>query len=439
MAVAPEQQTGEEGGRPGRPGKPKWLCAEHSGEISAFSNLDLRFEDLGDWNGLFKRETRDVPKLLKGTLVTLSVGGLGLLGAASTGTSIQSLSGAALTKASLAYLGRGSLAAGGGGMVLGTGVIGAAGAALGTAHGATIANAYFGELKKRYKIKVVRRVRRDERRSQPPLLFVNGFLRGEDGNFGDWERETRTLFSESAAYGVEWPSGRSKRAALKRLSKDGPAANPWLVALVKANQVGILNAEMLSRFDGPPPILMGHSLGARTIYMTLRQLAERGGPPKVQDVFLFGGAVERDAEWRKAARAVSGRIWNFYSAEDQVLKHLYPIGRPSLARLVALCHKVLVLKTLGPIGRPSDSGAIGAGRIKGHGPKVVNINCRGDVGGVLGHTYKDRLERLLLKRAAPRACWPLGWAVRLLPQRAKRWLFRRALKLKSGVVSAAAR
>jgi hypothetical protein len=50
--------------------------------------------------------------------------GIGLFGAAGTGTAIGGLSGAAATNATLAWLGGGSLATGGGGMALGSAVLG---------------------------------------------------------------------------------------------------------------------------------------------------------------------------------------------------------------------------------------------------------------------------------------------------------------------------
>lgn len=63
--------------------------------------------------------------LTSGALTAAGVYGLvGLLGAASTGTAIASLSGVAATNATLAWLGGGALAAGGGGMAAGTAVLG---------------------------------------------------------------------------------------------------------------------------------------------------------------------------------------------------------------------------------------------------------------------------------------------------------------------------
>lgn len=69
--------------------------------------------------------------------IAASVGSLGLLGAASTGTAISSLSGAALTNASLASIGGGAIAAGGGGMAAGSVTI----AGIGVTTGAGVSGA----------------------------------------------------------------------------------------------------------------------------------------------------------------------------------------------------------------------------------------------------------------------------------------------------------
>ncbi len=64
-------------------------------------------------------------------VIATAAGGAGLLGAASTGTAISTLSGAALTNASLAALGGGSVAAGGLGMAGGTAVVATTGGVVG--------------------------------------------------------------------------------------------------------------------------------------------------------------------------------------------------------------------------------------------------------------------------------------------------------------------
>jgi hypothetical protein len=62
-----------------------------------------------------------------------AIGTTGLLGSASTGTAISTLTGAALESAALASVGGGALAVGGGGMVAGAQVLGASGAVIGAA------------------------------------------------------------------------------------------------------------------------------------------------------------------------------------------------------------------------------------------------------------------------------------------------------------------
>lgn len=70
--------------------------------------------------------------------IAATIGGTGLLGAASTGTAIIDLVGAAKISASLAAVGGGAVAAGGGGMAAGTAAITTAGAATGAGLSASV-------------------------------------------------------------------------------------------------------------------------------------------------------------------------------------------------------------------------------------------------------------------------------------------------------------
>ena len=396
-------------------GEPRRLakswCAEHGGEIASFEKLAVRLRDLDEWNNYFERDTKNMRKVVKRVWITVSVvsvaipvaqmvapaiaarlGAAGLLGAASTGTRIAALSGGALEKASLAYIGGGAVSVGGGGVALGTGIVAAGGAALGGNIGGSVANAYFGEVKD-YKIIKLREGKMGN------VVFINGFLQQDDNKFDDWLRGTSRYFPSSSAYGVTWESGRlfrlekflsGKKIALstiKILASNaisrvgaGPAialekliANPWHVALGKANKVGVINADMIARYDGQAVTLMGHSLGARTIFITLQNLAKQSETRAIKDVFLFGGAVGRSKaeEWEKAASAVSGTIWNFYSRNDQVLRRLYRLGTAF-------------------IGEP-----IGSGPIECGAPNIKNVDC---TARVAGHgDYKPKLSELLSK------------------------------------------
>ena len=61
--------------------------------------------------------------------------------------------------------------------------------------------------------------------------------------------------------------------------------------MTKAAEAGTLLADIIARTPGPKKyVLMGHSLGARVVYYTLRSLA--GGPvQRIKAAHLLGGAV----------------------------------------------------------------------------------------------------------------------------------------------------
>ena len=70
-------------------------------------------------------------------------------------------------------------------------------------------------------------------------------------------------------------------------------------------------------------ILCGHSLGARVIYYALSSLSNKN-MSIIQDVHLLGGAVGNTSkDWQYAKKAVIGKINNYMSNNDDVLKYLY--------------------------------------------------------------------------------------------------------------------
>lgn len=367
-------------------GDPKWdheTCAEHDHSIASFEKLEMRLERLEDYEAFLERESWNMAKagtvgaVAVGTAlvfipisyaaapsIAAALGAKGLLGAAATGTAIQTLSGAALTSASLAAIG------GGYGMAGGLAFVTATGAALGARQGGVVSNAYAREVEG-FGLK--------KRRSGrgPTVIFVNGFLTQDEESYSDWEPgleqryganpwyqltwESKTLLSVGTLLGEAGAKGAIEGvmvAAAKRASKSAAgglgvaslvaslAGNPWHVAMVKAAQTGILLADILARTNNPDGfILVGHSLGARVIFYALQALATKSAPI-VHEAVLLGGAVGTDLTpgqsdgWKHAAQAVSGRIHNFYSTRDDVLRYAYsagtfftstPIGRAPIA------------------------------------------------------------------------------------------------------------
>ena len=70
---------------------------------------------------------------------------------------------------------------------------------------------------------------------------------------------------------------------------------------------------------------MGHSLGGRVMVTTARLLGTMHDQPdpEVESVHLLGAAVSRKGDWRDLDAAVRGRVWNYYSENNPVLKRLY--------------------------------------------------------------------------------------------------------------------
>jgi uncharacterized protein YukE len=97
--------------------------------LQALKEIDIDAPKLDQ----FKAASLEAAKVLGGAVGSVSAGAsagvgtmalVGLLGTASTGTAISTLSGVVATNATLAWLGGGAIAAGGGGMALGTIVLG---------------------------------------------------------------------------------------------------------------------------------------------------------------------------------------------------------------------------------------------------------------------------------------------------------------------------
>jgi len=362
------------------------FCLEHCHEIPNFENMDMRIKEPSEYKKVYEYKS---PNLAKTGKMALCMGGgavvcgpLFLVAAPAIGGAIGSAiggySGAAATSYGLALLGGGSLAAGGWGMAGGMAVATASGIVLGSGISAYIGNSYLADIDG-FDIKQIRSG------DQPAIITINGFLSEEDKKnekgYQDWEKLISEKYSGHEWYHVYWESKRlyhigslivtvggtatlgaavtlaAKKATKEAAKKLGPAAialtiipfskNPWHVAMVKAEKTGVLLADILTR-TSKNYVLLGHSLGARVIYSTLRQL-EKGQNQIIEDVHLLGGAVDSDSNnWKVAKKAVKNQIWNYYSNNDVVLSKLYkpitlftstPIGTTSIKDVAGIGNK----------------------------------------------------------------------------------------------------
>jgi hypothetical protein len=317
-----------------------------------------------------EREERDYKKI--GTTTAYTIGGAAVIAplalaaapavGGAIGTSILGYSGAAATNAGLATLGGGALAAGGAGMAGGVAVVTAAGSALGGRYGAVISNSYYGDIKDFEIIKI-------KQGKGLSIICIDGFL-SEKSKMAPtrWLDHMSSIHPNHEIFYVKWESKRlqdlarlasgfgakeitkkgllglaksaSKTAATKlapvgmAFQALGLATNPWSVAGIKAYQTGALLADIIARTD-KEYILIGHSLGARVIYSCLASLKTKE-KKFIKDVHLLGGAVNNNylsdqscssgVNWSGISESVSGKINNYYSSNDSVLKYLYTIG-----------------------------------------------------------------------------------------------------------------
>jgi Protein of unknown function (DUF726) len=349
------------------------FCAEHDGSVASFDRLGDKLSDISEFRGLFGDRKFNLVKVATVTFAVVvgvvvvggtlgaaapeyaaALGSMGLLGSASTGTAIASLSGAALTSASLAVIGSGGVA-----------FITAVGAALGGVLGGVVSSRYVGEIEDFDVVKA-------QGGKGSAVIFVNGFLNQKNDDIEDWRKGAERVFQHRPWYLTTWESktlaslgallcgnagragamsfftGLAKRATKKAGSKLNPVTyaylaadiigNDWHSAMTKAAMTGIVLADLMARTPGKKYVLIGHSLGCRVIYYALEALSTRSDAPLVKDVILLGGAVGADDEagWSRAEQAVAGKIYNCFSERDRVLTAAYKGANAFLSEPIGL-------------------------------------------------------------------------------------------------------
>ncbi|KAI1354168.1 DUF726-domain-containing protein [Xylaria sp. FL0043] len=102
--------------------------------------------------------------------------------------------------------------------------------------------------------------------------------------------------------------------------------NPWTTAMVRAEKIGLVLAEILTnKVQGERAVsLVGYGLGARVIYTCLTSLSEKRAFGIVENVVLFGAPCPSEIRvWTAMKSVVAGRLVNVYSKNDYLLGFLY--------------------------------------------------------------------------------------------------------------------
>jgi pimeloyl-ACP methyl ester carboxylesterase len=336
-------------------------CAEHRHAIPAFEKLNARIPRLSEYHEFLKHEVRNADRIAKVTGGVIGaaavVAPVAFFAAPAIGAALGSsalggsLTGAAAASHGLAMLGGGALASNGLGMAGGLAVVTATGSALGGALGAATVSSYTGD-DGSFEIELVREG------SGVPVVFATGFLTEGRSAWSEWRRLIDTRYPDAPVYHVHWGAKElqdltgllaanggkaairaillqgarrgNKAAALPGLGwvlgVHGVATNPWTLAKTRAGMTGAILAELIARTEEGPYVLVGHSLGARVMVTAAEALGTRSGPPRIEAMHLLGAAVGRKGHWHRLESAVQGKVWNYWSDNDKVLRWLYKLA-----------------------------------------------------------------------------------------------------------------
>jgi hypothetical protein len=192
----------------------------------------------------------------------------------------------------------------------------------------------------------------------PAIISISGFLSEDEDNRMNWENSILELYPNNEWFHLEWntqklPFRKQKLSGQievydpyrsdntfisysKFIKKVMLFVNPyvtfahlilnnwWHLTLRNSKITGILLAQILHYCDIKSFILVGHSLGARVIHNCLEEITTRELNANIQEIHLLGGAVNsRNAKWEKASNSVRGRIFNYHSDKDSILKFFY--------------------------------------------------------------------------------------------------------------------
>jgi hypothetical protein len=174
-------------------------------------------------------------------------------------------------------------------------------------------------------------------------LAISGWLSQNDEFSTSWDPLVNYPF-QGRTYALRWESSNLNSLKSEIITAGGVLTilglaipvllplNAYLVAkspFVKATKRAKLAGKALASFIkedvfGKAPIsLVAFSLGTSVVLHCLLQLS-KDTVIKVHDVVLLGGAAPLDTKlWKRAKKAVSGRMINCYSKSDRILSVLY--------------------------------------------------------------------------------------------------------------------
>ena len=174
-------------------------------------------------------------------------------------------------------------------------------------------------------------------------LAISGWLSQNDEFSTSWDPLVNYPF-QGRTYALRWESSNAHSLKSEIIKAGGilaifglaipvllplnayfVAKSPFIKAVKRAKLAGEALASFIKEnvFGKAPISLVAFSLGTSVVLYCLLKLAKER-VNKVHDVVLLGGAAPLDAAlWKRAKKAVSGRMINCYSKSDKILSLLY--------------------------------------------------------------------------------------------------------------------
>ena len=169
-------------------------------------------------------------------------------------------------------------------------------------------------------------------KSSRVIIFINGFLTQGKLDFLKWNNGFYKYINGIKKYSIDWDSksispNNPIYLIKKNFIKNAYALeiiSKWFGAKENCAMTARGLAAVMSRTKHTDYVdLAGHSLGCLFIQTILDQYTLLGYSP-IRNIYLFGGAVDNGRHmWEKQINNIHGKVYNFYSDNDDILKIAY--------------------------------------------------------------------------------------------------------------------
>ena len=140
------------------------------------------------------------------------------------------------------------------------------------------------------------------------LIFIDGLMTEHKTNPIEWKNALECNYLECNWTYLRWSS-----------------STHWWQAQKNSIDASDMLTELIFSSSNKSFILFGFSLGANVIRHSLGKLGQTK-KRNIIEVNLLGGATTNSKDWITCLPPVSGKIYNYFSKNDDILKTLYKVG-----------------------------------------------------------------------------------------------------------------